>query len=108
MNFQDIAQRFEVAESGTDSFKILYKDAFALMTEDPAHAAFYYVIGSAAHAYVITYEDQGVSPEFADRAKAVLVRFNASIVAALKAPAAEGLRILGEVASEYQFRVPEF
>lgn len=31
MNFQDIATRFEHAESGTDSAKVLFKDAFNMM-----------------------------------------------------------------------------
>ena len=55
MTFDEAASRFEVAESGTDSFKLLYKSAFRLMTDNPANAAFYFVIGVAAHGYVIQY-----------------------------------------------------
>ena len=108
MTFDEAASRFEIAESGTDSFKLLYKSAFRLMTDNPANAAFYFVIGVAAHGYVIQYEDQGVSPEFADKAKAIVVNFNKKIVQALASPPEVGLRLLGEVTADYQFNVSEF
>ena len=108
MNFVEAASRFEASESGTDSFKLLYKAAFSLMTQDTENAALYFVIGVAAHAYVINYEDQGVSPDFADRAKTVMLAFNSKIAEALKSDPPARLRILGEVASDYQFNVHEF
>ncbi|MES2511324.1 MAG: hypothetical protein V4625_15450 [Pseudomonadota bacterium] len=108
MNFQESAARFEAAESGTDSFKLLYKDAFRLMKEDASNAAFYFVVGVAAHGYVVQYEDQGVSPEFADKAKATLVGFNSKIATALALPPDAGLRLLGEVTADYQFNVHDF
>ena len=108
MTFEDEASRFEAAESGTDSFKLLYKAAFALMTQHPANAAFYFVIGVAAHGYVLQYEDQGVTPEFADRSKAIVVAFNRKIAQALASPPDVALRLLGEVSSDYQFKVHEF
>ena len=106
--FDDEASRFAAAESGTDSFKLLYKAAFALMTQEPANAAFYFVIGVAAHSYVTQYEDQGVSPESADEAKATLVAFNKKIAQALASKPDVGLRLLGEVTSDYQFKVHDF
>ena len=108
MTFDEEAGRFEAAASGTDSFKQLYKAAFRLMTQDPANAAFFFVIGVAAHGYVLQYEDQGVSPEFADQAKAIVVAFNHKIAQALVSPADVGLRLLGEVTADYQFKVHEF
>lgn len=108
MTFDEEARRFEAAESGTDSFKLLYKAAFRLMAEDPARAAFYFVIGVAAHGYVLQYEDQGVSPEAADKAKAIVVGFNKKIAQALASPPDAGLRLLGEVTSDYQFNVHDF
>ncbi len=78
------------------------------MTEDPAHAAFYFVIGVAAHGYVLRYEDQGVSPEAADNAKSLVVGFNKKIAQALASPPDVGLRLLGEVTSDYQFKVHDF
>ena len=108
MTFHEEAGRFEAAESGTDSFKLLYKAAFGLMTQEPGNAAFYFVIGVAAHGYVQRYEDQGVTPDFADKAKAVVVALNRKITQALTASPAEGLRLLGEVSFDYQFKVHDF
>ena len=108
MNFQDTATRFERAESGTDSFKILAKDAYQAMKDDAANAGLYFVIGVAAQSYVRRYEDQGVAPEFADRAKAILVGYHAKILPALAADAATRLRLLGEVAVDYEWLVQDF
>ena len=108
MNFQDAADRFGNSGAGTDDFKRLYKDMFDLMSRDSANAGLYFVIGTAAHSYVAQYEDQGVSGEFSDRAKGILVGFNKKISQALASDADTRLALLGEVAAEYQLRVPEF
>ena len=108
MNFQDIEERFERAQSGTDSFKILFKEAFQLMTSDPDNAGLYFVIGIAAQAYVRKYEDQGVMPEFADHAKTILAGYNTKIVQALASDAVTRLRLLGEVAVDYEWNMPDF
>ncbi len=108
MTFQDTATQFEKSDGGTDDFKRLYKEAFDLMKSDSANAALYFVIGVAAHAYVMRYEDQAVTTELAESAKATLVGFNAKIRQALAADAATRLTLLGEIASEYQFRVTSF
>ena len=108
MNFQDAADRFGNSGAGTDDFKRLYKDMFELMSRDTANAGLYFVIGTAAHSYVAQYEDQGVSSEFSDRAKEILVGFNNKIAQALTADASTRLAVLGEVAAEYQLRVAEF
>lgn len=108
MTFQDVAARFERAESGTDSFKTLSKDAFELMKSDPGNAGMYFVIGITAQAYVRRYEDQGVMPEFAGHAKTILTGYNTKIVQALASDAATRLRLLGEVAIDYEWHVPDF
>ncbi|MBP8867746.1 MAG: hypothetical protein KBG62_06555 [Propionivibrio sp.] len=108
MNFSQVAERFAQSGAGTDDFKRLYKEAFELMKSDSPHAALYFVIGSIAHAYVIQYEDQGVSTEFADKAKGFLVDFNQKICQALTADTATKLALLGEIATQYQFDIPEF
>ena len=108
MNFKEAAARFERSESGTDAFKRLYKDAFALMSSDSENAGLYFVIGVAAHSYVNRYEDQGVSGEFSDRAQAILAGFNRKISQALASEASIRLSLLGEVAAEYQLQVSEF
>lgn len=108
MNFQEIAQQFETAESGTDSFKRLYKEAFHLAETSADNAGAYFIIGTIAQAYVRRYEDEAVSAEFADRAKALVVRFNAKVVQGLTSDAATRERLLGEVAHEYQAQVHDF
>ena len=108
MTFQQIAAQFESAESGTDSFKRLYKDAFHLVETDVENAGAYFVIAVIAQAYVRRYEDEAVPIELANRAKALLQRFNAKVVQGLGADAATRLRLLGEVAHEYQVHVTDF
>ncbi len=108
MNFQDAAEEFSRAESGTDSFKVLHKKVLQQMKIDPVNAGSYFVIGVAAHAYVLRYEDQGVTPEFADRSKATLVDFNTKIVRALASDAITRLRLQGEVAFDYEWNTPDF
>jgi Tat protein secretion system quality control protein TatD with DNase activity len=108
MNFQDVAARFERAESGSDSFKTLFRDAFDQMRIDADNAGLYFVIGIAAQSYVRRYEDQGVDPEFADKAKAILVGYNTKLVQALASDATTRLRLLGEVAIDYEWHQPDF
>src|SRR5690606_38118644 len=108
MTFKEITQRFAQSESGSDSFKSFYKDAFELMKTDPENAGLYFVVGIAAQTYVIKYEDQAVDPDFADRAKATLENFNNRLLDALEAEPAERLRVLGNVAVEYQWQVDAF
>ena len=108
MNFKELAHNFDSGPSGTDQFKILYRGAQQLMKLEPENAALYFVISVAAQAYVMRYEDQAVTTELAESAKATLVGFNAKIRQALAADAATRLTLLGEIASEYQFRVTSF
>ena len=54
------------------------------------------------------YEDQGVSPEFADKAKALMVGFNNKIALALASTPDVAIKLLGEVSADYQFNVHEF
>lgn len=108
MTFSATAAQFEHSAGGTDDFKRLYKDAFDLMKSDAENAAIYFVIGVAAHAYVIQYEDQAVTAERAEAAKAALVCFCRKAAQALAAPPADRLALLGEIAGEYQFDITDF
>ncbi len=108
MTFQEIAAQFKAAESGTDSFKRLYKDAFHLVESDMENAGLYFTIAVIAQAYVRRYEDEAVPNDLANRAKALLESFNAKIVQGLAGDAATRLRLLGEVANEYQVQVHDF
>lgn len=108
MTFKEISQRFAQSESGSDSFKVFFKEAFDLMKADPDNAGLYFVVGVAAQTYVIKYEDQAVDPEFADRAKSIVEDFNRRLLEALELDAASRLRVLGEVAVEYEWKVDAF
>jgi hypothetical protein len=108
MNFQEISRRFADSSAGTDAFKVFYKEAFQLMKTDPDNAGLYFVVGIAAQSFVRTYEDQGITIEFADNAKATLAGFNARIAEALAAEPARRLRLLGEVAIDYEWNVHDY
>lgn len=108
MTFREITAHFAQSESGSDSFKQFYKDAFALMKRDVDNAGLYFVVGIAAQTYVIKYEDQAVAPEFADRVKATLEGFNQRLLAALDMAPAERLKVLGAVAVDYEWNEDAF
>jgi len=108
MRFSEIAQRFVDADSGTDAFKAFYQAAFDLMKTDAAHASLYFVVGVAARSFVQSYEDQAITREFVDRAKATLVGFNQKIVQALNADPAQCLQLLNQVALDYEWNVHDF
>lgn len=108
MSFAEIAQVFENGPSGTDQFKAFYRNAFQLMKTDPDNAALYFIVGIAGQAYVLRYEDQGVDPELADRAKATLVNFNRRLVNALQQGSTERLLAASSVAIDYEWEVKEF
>jgi len=108
MNFKETCDRFAAGHSGTDAFKALSRSAFDLMKVDQENAGLYFVVGVAAHSFVRQYEDQGITAEFADGAKATMVALNAKLAAALDAEPAQRLRMLGEVATEYEWNVTAF
>lgn len=108
MTFNDIAGTFEQGLSGTDQFKAFYKSAFQLMKSDPENAALYFVVGVAAQAYVMRYEDQAVEPALADSAKATLVEFNDRLLRALSQGPEERLRAASSVAADYEWNVRKF
>ena len=108
MNFQQITDQFKDSTLGTDAFKALYKSAFDLMKADPPNASLYFVIGTAARAFVMRYEDQGLSSEFVDEAKATMHRMNEKILTALASEPAERLRLASEVAMDYEWNVTAF
>ena len=108
MNFTEISTRFVDSSSGTDAFKAFFRDAFQLMKNDPENAGLYFVVGVAAQSYVRMYEDQGITAEFADAAKATLAGFNAKLIEALAADPAKRLKLLGQVATDYEWNVRDF
>jgi len=108
MNFRQITDQFNDSSLGTDAFKMLYRSAFDLMKADADNASLYFVIGTAARAFVLRYEDQGLSSEFVDEAKATMRRMNETILSALASEPAGRLRLLSEVAMDYEWNVTAF
>lgn len=108
MDFKTIAKDFFEASIGTDSFRELYNNCFNLMKVDKDNALVYHLIGSMARSYVLTYDDQPVKPESAIKSKALLEHYNSKVVLALESESDVRLRVLGEIAIEYQFDIHNF
>ena len=90
MNFQGTAARFAQAESGSNAFCILSRDAFNFVETDPINTGRYFVIDVTAKSCVCCYEDQSVMAEFSDSARAVLVEYNRKQIEGLSTDAAAG------------------
>lgn len=75
MNFSDITLAFAESIPGTDAFERIKNQTRALIDQDPPNACAYYLIYGFARSYVLLYEDQAVSPDFADGAKAQLLSY---------------------------------
>lgn len=108
MNFQSVAQQFEQGESGTDSFKLMYRNLQKLMQADPANAAAYFIIGSAAHNYVLRYEDQAVDPEVADAAQSTLVDYCDRLLRVWDSVEQDKYLALSWVANHYEWNVTNY
>lgn len=108
MNFIDVVEDFRRSESGTDSFKILYRDLLKLMQIDPTNAAAYYILSTAAHNYVLYYEDQAVEPETADAAKISLLDFCDRFAEACKGSAEEKFSEISLISNEYEWKITSF
>lgn len=108
MTFNEIARVFANGPSGTDQFKAFYKSALQLMRTDPENAALYFVVGIAAQAYVMRYEDEAVDPALAEKSKATLVEFNERLVSALAHEPQRRLAAVSSVAIDYEWNVREF
>ncbi|MBZ9781564.1 hypothetical protein K9857_08365 [Pseudomonas sp. REP124] len=84
MNFTTAVQEFRQALPGTDAFKRVRVQCEQIIRSIPEHAAMCFVIGEFCRAYVLFYEDQEVSPEFAQHVKAQLLGYMDSLEAALE------------------------
>jgi hypothetical protein len=84
MNFSTAVQEFRQALPGTDAFKRVRVQCEQIIRNVPDHAAMCFVIGEFCRAYVLFYEDQEVSPEFAHQVKAQLLGYMNSFETALQ------------------------
>lgn len=84
MDFSTVLQQFSIALPGTDSFKRVREQCEQIIRTLPEQAAVCFVVGEFCRAYVLFYEDQEVSPEFAQKVKAQLLGYMNSLQSALE------------------------
>ncbi|EBY2753793.1 hypothetical protein C3N85_21995 [Salmonella enterica subsp. enterica serovar Morehead] len=69
MDFITSYHKFRNSPDGTDSYVELGHDMTTLINEDQQNAVIYFTLRGFAHSYVLLYEDQAVTTDFAGRAK---------------------------------------
>lgn len=85
MNFQSIFNDFQSASNGTDAFKQLKQQCEqAIQQQEQTHeySALFLIYGFAKN-YVLLYEDQAVTSEFALQAKQLLILYMVELNQAL-------------------------
>lgn len=85
MNFSTAVQEFRNALPGTDAFKRVRMHCEHLIRTVPEQAALCFFVGEFCRAYVLFYEDQEVSPEFAQQIQMQLLGYMDSLETALQA-----------------------
>ncbi|MGY5394493.1 hypothetical protein [Acinetobacter sp. NigerLNRRAM0016] len=104
MIFQSILTQFQTLPSGTDAFKQLKQrceQQIPLATEYSEQAALYLIYGFAKN-YVLLYEDQAITPEFAQTAKQQLLGYMSQLDGAIQtAQKADILDSLNQVTADY-------
>lgn len=84
MSFSTVVQEFRNALPGTDAFKQVRVHCEQIIRTVPEQAAMCFVIGEFCRAYVLFYEDQEVSPQFAQKVQAQLLGYMDSLETALR------------------------
>lgn len=102
MNFSTAVHEFRQALPGTEAFKRVRVQCEQIIRNVPEHAAMCFVIGEFCRAYVLFYEDQEVSPEFAQRVKRQLLGYMDVLEAALESADVRVLSTaLNQVVADY-------
>lgn len=84
MTFSDAVTAFAKSLPGTDAYVNLRRAMQTLIRLEPANAAVYFLIFGFARTYVMLYEDQEVSPEFAEDNQKVMLSYLNVLNEALK------------------------
>lgn len=84
MTFKSAVDCFANSLPGTDSYVALRHNMQNLIQSDPSSAAAYFLIRGFAKTYVLLYEDQEISPEFADDSKTLMLDYLHRINSALE------------------------
>lgn len=75
MTFPEAVNKFASSLPGTDAYVKLRQAMQELIKTDSAHAAVYFLVFGFARTYVMLYEDQEVSPSFAEENQQVLLSY---------------------------------
>ncbi|QIQ20847.1 hypothetical protein [Zophobihabitans entericus] len=103
MTFTQAVTNFAKSLPGTDSYVNLRNAMQTLIKDDSANAAVYFLIFGFARTYVMLYEDQEVSPQFAeDNQKLMLSYLNTLNAALQKSNAAELYQAMNDVVVKYE------
>jgi hypothetical protein len=104
MNFQTILSSFKNQTTGTDAFKSLKIACEQSLKESPnlSEKAATYLIYGFARSYVILYEDEAVTSEFAQTSKQTLINYMHCLNEALLAQDDRAiLNALNQVSHDY-------
>lgn len=103
MAFSEVVKTFARSLPGTDTYVKLRKAMQQLIQEDPNNASVYFLIFGFARTYVMLYEDQEVSPQFAeDNQKLMLSYLNILEDALKQSDSASLYQALNRVVNEYE------
>lgn len=103
MTFSEITKTFATSLPGTDSYVKLRKAMRSLIQDDPKNAAVYFLIFGFARTYVMLYEDQEVSPQFAEDNQKLMLSYLNILDEALKKQDAQSIyQALNKVVNEYE------
>lgn len=86
MKFKSVFDNFKALSNGTDAFKCLKNICEALIIENNnsiENSALFLIYGFAKN-YVLIYEDQEVTPEFASKAKNKLLDYMSELNSAIE------------------------
>lgn len=103
MLFSEVVDSFAASLPGTDSYVRLRRSMQTLIQEDPANASVYFLIFGFARTYVMLYEDQEVSPQFAEENQKLMLSYLNILHDALAKGDAESLyAALNRVVNQYE------
>ena len=103
MTFTEVVNTFADSLPGTDSYVKLRKAMQKLIHEDPNNASVYFLIFGFARTYVVLYEDQEASPQFAEDNQKLMLSYLKILDEALKkADGAYLYQALNRVINEYE------
>lgn len=101
MTLTKLIAQFQNEQPGTDAYQQIKAVCLELVSEDPSNAAAYYLIASFARSYVMLYEEEAVTLDTANKAKAQLLDYLTRIHGAQNALPESRLSTLNSIAIDY-------